>query len=294
MGNYSIKDLEKLSGIKAHTIRIWEKRYGLVEPNRTDTNIRLYCDKDLKKLLNISMLNRNGYKISKIAGLTENELNEKIITITQNPGDTQSQIENLTIAMIELDELKFEKILSRSIIQMGFENTMMRVIYPLFIKIGVMWQIGTITPAQEHFISNLVRQKFIVAIDSQVNQPKIGAKTFLMYLPEGELHELGLLFSTYLARKREHKVIYLGQTVPFNDLSDIIKKHSIDYICTSFYTFDSAERRKWVETMNNAYPERQVLILGGQSKELINNVPSNFKLFHTPESFASFLDTQIN
>ncbi len=234
MANYTIKDLEKLSGIKAHTIRMWEKRYGLIEPTRTSTNIRTYCDDELKKLLNISILNRNGFKISRIADLSMDEINSRINQLTKNSDDTETQIENLAISMIDLDENKFEKIISRAIIQLGFEDMVVKIVYPFLDRIGVMWQTGTINPAQEHFVSNLIRQKLIVAIDSQVYNQNNHSKSFMLFLPEGELHELGLLFFSYLIKKRGHRIIYLGQSVPIDDLISVYRIRPVDYLLTSF------------------------------------------------------------
>jgi len=294
MANYSIKDLEKLSGIKAHTIRIWEKRYRLVEPKRTDTNIRTYCDGDLKRLLNISMLNRNGHKISKIATLSDAELSEKIIHLTQNVKDTQSQIENLTIAMIELDEEKFEKAISRSIIQMGFEETIAKIIYPFFVNIGLMWQTGTISPAQEHFVSNLIRQKILVAIDSQLNSLRSNAKTFALFLPEGELHELGLLFYAYMIRKRGHKVIYLGQSVPIDDLYSVIEKKQVDYLMTTFFSFTPDEIDKLIGRLAEGFADKKIMIVGGQCKDLLQeNLPKNIQLYRSPEKFQPYLNELV-
>ncbi len=218
MAHYSIKDLEKLSGIKAHTLRIWEKRYQIVKPSRTDTNIRYYCDDDLKRILNISILNRHGLKISRIAGMTDAQLSEQVMHLAQATGDHESQIEQLTIAMIEMDEERFEKTLSKSIMTVGFEETVLTIIYPFFDKVGMLWQTGSINPAQEHFVSNLIRQKLLVAIDSQNYPHNPESRRFLLFLPEGELHELGLLFFHYILKKHGHQVIYLGQSVPFADL----------------------------------------------------------------------------
>jgi DNA-binding transcriptional MerR regulator len=162
---YSIKDLENLSSIKAHTIRIWEKRYSLIEPARTDTNIRYYNDEDVKKLLNVAVLVQNGVKISHVAQLSPNEIKQKAAFILQNPNDVDNQVKNLILSMVELSESKFNKILNKSIITMGFEKTMMYLVYPFLEQIGVMWQTGSINPAHEHFISNLIRQKLMVAID---------------------------------------------------------------------------------------------------------------------------------
>ena len=165
MATYSIKDIEHLSGIKAHTLRIWEKRYNIIVPKRTQTNIRYYDDEDLKRLLNVSVLNRYGYKISSIANLHEKEIRNEILAITSKYGDLSAQIENLIVAMVDFDKAYFDKIFNKSIMSRGLEETMLKVIYPFFEKIGILWQTGNINPAQEHFISNLIRQKLIVAID---------------------------------------------------------------------------------------------------------------------------------
>jgi len=232
-GKYSIKDLERLSGIKAHTIRIWEKRYGVVEPRRTDTNIRYYTNEELKKILNVAILNNYGVKISKIVGLSTEELHQKVIEISNEEVEENLQIESLVIAMVEVDESRFEKILANCTLRLGFEQTLLRIVYPFFKKVGLLWQAGAINPAQEHFISNLIRQKLIVAIDSQGMMVKENPKRYLLFLPDGELHELGLLFYSYIIQKAGHKVIYLGQSVPVGDVVSVNEQNPADFIITS-------------------------------------------------------------
>ena len=292
MGTYSIKDLERLSGIKAHTIRIWEKRYGLVEPSRTSTNIRTYCDSELKKLLNISILNRNGLKISKIAQLTNSEISSLVNKLTEDPHDADSQLESLYIAMIDLDENLFEKILSRSIIQMGFEQMVIQLLFPFFKRIGIMWQTGTITPAQEHFISNLVRQKLIVAIDSIVSNEAPNSKTFILYLPENELHELGLLFMNYIIRKRGQKVIYLGAMLPLESLIAIEKLKPSDYIVTSIVaSMEAPDINNYIKNLGKEMFGKTIFVTGKQS-ELIHSpsAPSNIKIVPNIKEFIEEID----
>ncbi len=292
MGSYTIKDLEKISGIKAHTIRIWEKRYKLIEPQRTSTNIRTYCDAELKKLLNISILNRNGFKISKIAALSQNELTDSIQKLTENTSDLDSIIENLAVAMIDMDEAAFEKILSRSVIAMGFEDTLIKLIYPFLIRIGIMWQTGSIIPAQEHFITNLVRQKLLVAIDSQIISEKPGSKSFILFLPEGELHELGLLFYNYSLKKRGHKVIYLGPSVPLTDITDLCYKKTYDYLVTSFIASKPADEMiEYLKKLSAALPQKTILVSGKQFSEIQEPFPKNIKTFLTPEEFINSIHT---
>jgi DNA-binding transcriptional MerR regulator len=283
MANYSIRDLERLTGIKAHTIRIWEKRYGLIEPERTSTNIRAYCDAELKKLLNISILNRNGFKISKIARLSQEEIAENITHLTQYSTDTESYLENLAIAMIDLDEARFEKILSRAIIQLGFEDTVIRILNPFFIRIGIMWQTGSINPSQEHFVSNLVRQKIMVAIDSQVARESNHSKIFLLFLPEGEMHELSLLFANYLIRRRGHHVIYLGQNVPMTDLVEINKIKPFDYLLTSFVTsMTDCDILNYLQGLHQNFPEKTIYFTGQQTINMKEQYPDSVKHIATP------------
>ncbi|MEM6347663.1 MAG: MerR family transcriptional regulator, partial [Bacteroidota bacterium] len=210
MGTYSIKDLEQLSGIKAHTLRVWEQRYGIIQPSRTPTKIRYYDDADLRLVLNISFLNRNGHKISKIAKMTGDEIQNTVMRISDSNLEFPNQVNALVIAMVNLDEERFEKIISTNTLQFGFENTMLHIIYPFLERIGILWQTGSINPAHEHFMSNLIRQKLIVAIDGQIRSQNPNASKYLLFLPEGEQHELSLLFSAYIIKSRHNKVIYLG------------------------------------------------------------------------------------
>lgn len=263
MSTYSIKDLEQLSGIKAHTLRIWEQRYNLLNPKRTDTNIRFYDDDDLKLILNVALLNDNGFKISKIASMASHEIRDEVIKLTDRSLTHDDQIHALTICMIEMDEDRFDKILSTNIIKLGFEQTMLNIIYPFMSKIGVLWQTGAINPAQEHFISNLVRQKLIVAIDGQISQG--GGKKFLLFLPEGELHEISILFASYLIKSKGHKVIYLGQSTPNDDLLSVYKLHQPEYLLTVITTSPSSEYvQEYVNALSERFSTCQILVTGYQ------------------------------
>ncbi len=276
MANYSIKDLERLSGIKAHTLRMWEKRYGLMDPSRTDTNIRSYSDSDLKKILNVSILNRYGIKISRIASMDEREIAEKIVLISRDPSDYDSLIENLVIAMVDMDEENFGKLLSRAIMQIGFEETILRIVYPFFEKIGILWQTGAINPAQEHFMSNLARQKLIVGIDSVIPANNPDPKHFLLFLPEGELHELGLLFYNYMLQKKGHKVTYLGQWVPMADMASAITVCRIDYLLTSISAvYSGSELVDYLNQLSASFPDKTIFITGYQTAFLKDNLPLN-------------------
>jgi DNA-binding transcriptional MerR regulator len=286
---YSIKDLERITGIKAHTIRIWEKRYSLLHPERTDTNIRFYCDDDLKRILNISVLVKNGFKISKIATLEGEKLNQKILELNNVQSTEHSgQIENLVVSMIDLDELKFEKVLNNSIIKIGFEDTLFRVIYPLLNKIGILWQIGSITPVHEHFISNLIRQKIFAAIDGLPGERTQKSKTFLLVLPQWELHDIGLLVYNYLIRKKGHKTIFLGQGVPLNDVEAINELTHPDVLVTSFSSsVENGEMIEYLSSLSGYYPNVPVYVGGIQSDKLCNSLP---KSIHKVSTVIDFRD----
>lgn len=277
MSNYSIKDLEQLTGIKAHTLRIWEQRYNILNPKRTDTNIRFYDDEDLKLILNVAMLNSNGLKISKIAAMSMGDISQEIIKLTDQSEDHEAQIQALTICMMELDEDRFEKVLSTIILKMGFEDTVLNVIYPFLSKIGILWQTGAITPAQEHFISNLIRQKLIVAIDGQVSRNS--GKTFMLFLPEGELHELSLLFSSYLIKKHGHKVIYLGQSTPRADLISVYKMQKPDYLLTVITSSPSGSKlQEYVDMLGKEFGNSEIFATGLQTLDQALTIPKNIRM----------------
>ena len=263
MAIYSIKDLEKLSDIKAHTIRAWEQRYNIVEPKRTSTNIRYYSDEDLKKLLNIALLNKNGYKISKIAKMSRHEVAQKVADISEVNFENATQLDALTISMIEMNEYKFNKIISTNIHQIGFEKTMLEIITPFLDKLSLLWLTGSINPAQEHFISCLIRQKIIVAIDKEpyVQNPK--AKSFLLFLPEGSGDELSLLFLHYIIKSRGNKVIYLGQNIPYQDIRAVFGIHQPEYIYTIISeVFTKEPTQRYIDRLGNAFPHCEIITTG--------------------------------
>ncbi len=292
MGAYTIRELENLSGIKAHTIRIWEKRYGLIAPHRTSTNIRTYCDSELRKLLNISILNRNGFKISKIARLSQDEIAREVNRFNEDVSSTENQVESLTLAMIELDEFRFEQVLARSIIKFGFEEAVMQVLYPFFVKVGIMWQTGSISPVQEHFVSGIIRQKFFVAIDSLVGNNKPGIPRFIFFLPEGEYHEFGLLFFCYLAKKRGFQTIYLGQSLPVDDLPDLVQTKKIGYLVTSSSTsINGNNLTAYVEQLSALLPDQMIFVSGSEAQQISGKTPTRVIPIHSPSEFIGKLET---
>lgn len=292
MIRYSINDLEKLTGIKAHTIRMWEKRYHIINPQRTDTNIRYYDDDDLKNLLNISTLNSHGFKISKIALMDKNTIREKVLDIAGANGDHSTKINNLIVSMIDFNEESFEKILNSSILKIGFEHTVTDVLYPFLEKIGVLWQVGSLNVAQEHFITNLIRQKMILAIDGQSKQAAPDAKSFLLFLPDKEFHELGLLFYSFLLKKNGYKVVYLGQSVPFFDIKEVMKVRDSDYLFTYFVAaMNPEEIPGYLEQLSTAFPSKKIFITGLQVQSCTMKLPDNIVLIKNAEEFKGVLES---
>lgn len=279
MANYSIKELEHLSGIKAHTIRIWEQRYGILSPQRTETNIRFYSDDDLKTLLNVSLLNESGYKISRIARMSPVQLAEEVMTLANTAeNDKQVQINALLLAMVELNEEKFDKALTTPILQLGFENTMLKVIYPFLSRIGILWQTNNICPAHEHFVSNIIRQKLIVAIDGQVQVSRQEGSGFLLFLPESEQHELALLFMSYLLRTRRQPTLYLGQNLPHADLISAQKQYQAKYLVTVLTSYpDRDQVQAYLDKLSQDFPDVTLLVYGAQVQYDFLVMPANVK-----------------
>lgn len=284
LDKFTIKDIESLTDIKAHTLRVWEQRYDFLKPKRTDTNIRFFDTSDLKLLLNIALLNKNGYRISDIAKMTPEEMSRKITRIATQDFEADSQIKSLTYTMLDLNEDEFEQIVEVNIEKMGFEACMLHVLFPFLNNIGILWMAGTITPAHEHFISNLIRRKIIVATDSQKVKTMASCKRFLLFLPENEFHELGLLFSNYLIRSRGHKAVYLGQSVPMSDLPQIREIYKPDYFyCVATTTPSDMTIQEYVDGLKKTLPEEEIWLSG---REVITKSPA------MPDKFRVIMDFQ--
>lgn len=286
---YSIKDLEVLSGIKAHTIRIWEKRYELLVPQRTDTNIRYYTDDDLRRMLNISLLVRMGYKISKVAKWDEEKVNEKVLEIAKRRTSDSDYIDRLILHMINFDNRSFYQLTNEIIDSLGFEDAFAKVFFEFFVRVGTYWQVGSIFPAQEHYVTNIFRQKMIAEIDKlELSGEK--DSTILFFLPENELHEMSLLFYSYLAQKMGYHVIYLGQFVPWNDLVKIQKQVKIDFIFTAFINSIPKENlESYLVELKDLFSSQKVFITGWQLHLHEPALPRNVKIVKDYKEFKKFL-----
>ncbi len=276
MAGYKIRDLEILSGIKAHTIRMWEKRYGLLNPKRTDTQIRTYSDEELLLLLNVSLLYKNGHKISHIAQMNQEELIE-ISKSIQESGFENSAAEQLIVSVLQLDERLFQQIFKELIEKNSLSVLFTDLIIPFLQRIGIMWVVGTITPAQEHFISNLIRQKIIAAIDA-LPIPDSSQKKIILYLPEHEWHEISLLVYQYHLRYKGFNSIYLGQALPFDSLLKTIRLLKPHAIVSSWLTaVDQQQILSHFLELQNETNQIKIAAGGYQIDQLKNQLPEQIK-----------------
>jgi DNA-binding transcriptional MerR regulator len=262
MHSFTIKDLENLSGIKAHTIRIWEQRYSFLKPGRTDTNIRFYSNDELKKLLNVALLNKFGFKISHIDKMNEADIKEKILSLNQFEAQQERIINTLIQNMVDMDMESFETVLDDFIAARGIEKTIGQIIFPYLEKIGILWLTNHINPAQEHLVTNIIRQKLIVGIQ-MVDSPFKKNKSVLLFLPEGEYHELSLLFMYYLLKSKGITCIYLGCSISIADIEYVTKLKTPDYLythltsCSSKFNFE-----KFISVISKKFTTTPVIISG--------------------------------
>lgn len=293
MGAYSIKDLEQLSGIKAHTIRIWEQRYGIIKPKRTSTNIRYYDDDQLKYILNVALLARHGFKISRISTLDRDAFSREVEKLYEQTliHDTDVTLDldanDLMVSMIDMDAEKFHRIYENSVRHNGFEKTITSLIYPFLEKVGILWSLDQINPAHEHFISCLIRQKIISGIDRLPHQPK--GKKFLLFLPEGEHHEIGLLMACYMLKKRGGNVFYMGQNLPDRDLQIAIETVNPDALLTFFVDPTIVGHAAQILKKYRGYGTCQILVAVRPSPELEQVNIENTHLLHGIADLDAFL-----
>jgi len=290
MKKFSIRDVETITGIKAHTIRIWEKRYSLLKPRRTETNIRYYSDDDLKLLLNVAMLNKEGESISALSRLSNEELNEKVIEFASRTDKTDLHIKALTSATINLDEKAFEKVFEAQIKRLGLKNTIADIIFPFMKKVGQMWMAGTIHPAYEHFISNLIRNKLIVATEETPPlRPKI-KRRYLLFLPENEQHELGLLFANFLVRSHGHNSLFIGQGTPLPELEMIMEKFKPDFVFASVtMRRHGVSLKVLADSLQQKFPQSRLLLTGVQAIEQRSTLPASVFVVETLDEFLTIL-----
>ena len=290
---FNIKNLENLSGIKAHTLRIWEKRYNLLEPERTDTNIRRYGLESLKKLLNITLLYNHGFKISRIASLNVDEIPKLVRSIALKSNSEQVSINAFKLAMINFDyelfDINFDEILQNH----DFEYCFMQIFMPLMRELGILWQTGAISPSHEHFITNLVKQKIHLQTESlQRNKfSNDDLPIFVLFLPENEIHELGILYLNYLILSKGFRTIFLGQSLQISSL-ETLYSYDTKFNFVSYLTVEPKKEEimpylKKFHAQILANRESKLILFGPQQAEIdINQIPSQIEMYRSLESFV--------
>ncbi len=286
MSIYTMAQIVALTGIKGHTLRKWETRYSFLEPERTDTNIRYYSDSQLKKLLNVSVLMRNGLRISKIDKMTDEEIHNSIETSLLDSKE-EDEISALIISMLEMDEVKFDRIIKSQIIKNGLLSTTTKIIYPFLNQVGILWGINKVIPAQEHFVSSLIKQKIFATID-QLPLAKEYSDSILMFLPEHEHHEIGLLLAYYIAKELGWRVYYLGQNVPTENIKQVINEISPKAMLTMFIT----PTRFSVESqINNILNQGDIPLFVSGNKSIIEGISNkNLIYLSSPEDLIAELN----
>ena len=278
MDAFTIKDLENLSGIKAHTIRIWEQRYNFLNPSRTDTNIRYYSNEELITLLNIALLNKYGYKISHIDKMQPIEMKERILSLTQSEAQLERIVNELIECMVDLRIEDFESVLDFQISSKGIEKTITQIIFPFLERIGILWVTSRVNPAQEHLVTNIIRQKLIVGIEKTVPALQV-TSTALLFLPEGEHHELGILFMYYLLKSRGVKVLYLGANVPMRDVVYVADLKGPTFLYTHLTSVASNFNfEKFLGKVGATISNYSVVVSGLLTQNYKKTIPSNVNL----------------
>ncbi|MBS1772991.1 MAG: MerR family transcriptional regulator [Bacteroidetes bacterium] len=263
MNRFSIRDIENMTGIKAHTLRIWEQRYGILKPKRTTTNIRYYDAVDLKSVLRIALLNNYGYKISHIHEMTEEQINTAIDKIEGADFKLQASVNQMVEAMLAFDDVLFETLLDKHIAKHGIEKAIEQLIFNFLEKVGVMWMTDKVFIAQEHLVSNIIYRKLMLAIEKQPITKNAVAPKVLLFLPEGELHEMGLLYVFYLMRKFDKHPIYLGANTPIGEVLAVTNVHQPDYLFIHLTSASSDfDCNKYLNTVLKTIPNIPIMVSG--------------------------------
>ncbi len=287
MNNFSIRDIENLCGIKAHTLRIWEQRYNLCVAKRKESRHRVYDNDDLKELLRVSFLYHNGYKISKIAALSSEEVKELVSNFAVKDDNHESFVHQLITAGIDFDKEKFEKIVNCLVMRIGLEKSIINVFYPFLQRIGLLWMTNNVIPAQEHFVSHIIRKKIILATDGLETEAN-NSSTILVFTPRGEFHEIPLLAVNYFFRKYGNRTIYFGNNIPADCLKGYLQSHPVTHLYTHVTTDLNNE---WLEayicSLCHDFPEKEMIVSGPACK-CIEKAPPNLRVIHSLDEMIAF------
>ena len=289
---FTIKELSLLSGIKPHTIRIWEQRYNFLKPDRTSTNIRTYNNEELKTLLSVALLNKYGYKISRIDEMPVELRSKAILDLKQTGAKEEHLVNELVSCMVDLNHIAFESIINQYIAEYGLIQTLQSLVFQFLEKVGLLWQTNRVNPAQEHIVSNIIRQKVISALDN-LPHATVTEPLHLLFLPEDEHHELGLLFIFYLLRKKGIPVLYLGANVPLNDVSYVVKVKAPSALYLHLTSFPrQVGFEKYLQQLSAKAPNATIYVSGNVVSGYHRTIPSNtifLKSFSEVLSYISSL-----
>jgi MerR family transcriptional regulator, light-induced transcriptional regulator len=293
LNNFSIAQLQQFSGIKAHTIRMWEQRYDALRPSRTEGNTRFYDGSQLRRLLNIVSLLQKEYKVSELCSMPDEKLfrlleAEQAMALPEL-SPYEYHISQIIAAALDYDEAYFDKIFSSSILRIGMRETYVQIIYPVLVRLGLMWARNVLPPAQEHFISGLFRQKFLAAADA-LPPPKSNKDSWLLFLSENEFHETGLLFASFLIRKAGHKVIYLGSNVPLSSLEDAVQQVDPDNLLFFMVNRDDPSNDTIMfQTLAKRFQSKKIFVACDELR--LNNIKTPKILFplHSVEDLEKVL-----
>ncbi len=290
MSTYTIKDLEQISGIKAHTIRVWEQRYNFLQPKRTETNIRTYSAEELKTILNVSLLNKYGYKISHIDKMSTFQMEEKILGLNQMDAQKEKVVNDLIKEMVSLNMSNFERQLDLYIAQKGIEKTITEIIFSFLERVGILWITNHINPAQEHLSTNILRQKIILGIE-KLSNVQLTNKRIVLFMPESEFHEIGLLYVHFLLKQRGIGVDYLGTNVPVVDLKFLTEFKKVDYLfCHITSPGKQFKLAKFIDQLSQIDPTIPIILTGQVIQEFKGAVASNFQLKRTLSETITFMN----
>lgn len=289
---FSIKDLENLSGIKAHTIRIWEKRYNILAPMRTESNIRFYDIGNLQKLLNITLLHNYGYKISTISRYPPEMIPVLVKEIISQKSISQHAINAFKMAMMNFDQILFHTTYNSLLSEKSFTEIFQEIFIPLLNQIGLLWQTNTIKPAHEHFISHLIAQKTTINTEKiQIQKPLKNDKVFVLFLPVNEIHELALMYINYEINLNGYKSIYLGANIPPNDLKDITNIfNNIVFVTYTTISLEMDEIKDYIREINDeitAESNAELWLMSQNTQHIYNQI--DFPAVSTFNSFSELI-----
>ncbi|SHG33497.1 DNA-binding transcriptional regulator, MerR family [Fodinibius roseus] len=293
MDTFSISQISQFSGVKPHTIRMWEQRYGALKPNRSEGNTRYYSNAQLRRLLNIVSLKNAGYKLGELGAMPDEKLNELVLEEQEQTTTDQTDeyfVLQLIAAGMSYDELYFEKVFSHCLLRYGMTDAYSRIIYPVMVRLGLMWTSDRMPPVQEHFLSNLLRQKLLTAIDS-LPPAEPEADKWLLFLPENEFHELGLLFAHYLIRRSGHQAIYLGANVPLQLLRNAVADTGSDRLLFFLVHNDLPENsRTYLDQLKDSIPDKTIYLSG--NRDLISQLKTGKSMIWLKS--VEHLEQQLN